>query len=475
MTQDLSERSPYMKRFAAVLLLICTAMALFVLSANAAATTVLSVRTGPGQYETITAKTATLEVDGTLLQTDVPAFVYQSRTMVPIRFISDALGADVSWNQETLQATITTSDKTIVLTIGSATALVNGQPVELYDGVPATMAVLNGSSRTVVPVRFVSEQLGATVEWDQQTYRVSITSPKLELPTAGPDYSVSVPSVSNGVLTWSADDKSVSPTVFTMDGRVVFDYPGGQLAKTSGTVTVNGSVVKAIRYNQYDQGYDTDYVARIVVDLQAGMTKDDLEISTANGTVTIHQIGDPRPLVVVDAGHGGTDPGAMYYGYSEKDFVLPMALETGRLLEAAGCRVVYSRGDDTYISLSGRADLANEINADLFVSIHANAYPQNPDINGLETYCYKLGGQAEILAEYVQDAILDVTDATDRGVRTANYYVLRETDMPAILVETGYMTNEEECEQLATSSYQMTVAQGIANGVIDYLKAAGRL
>lgn len=474
MRQDLSERSLYMKRFVAVLLLICTAMALFVISANAAATTVLSVRTGPGQYETVTVRTATLEVDGKLLQTDVPAFVYQSRTMVPIRFIGDALGADVSWNQDTLQATITTPDKTIVLTIGSSTALVNGEPVELYDGVPATMAVLNGSTRTVVPVRFVSEQLGATVDWDQQQYRVLITSPKTEVPAA-PDYTVSVPSVSGGVLTWSADDTAVTPTVFTMEGRVVFDYPGGQLAKSSGTVTVNGSVVKAIRYNQYNQGYDTDYVARIVLDLQAGMTKDDLEISTAGGTVTIRQIGDPRPLVVVDAGHGGKDPGAMYYGYSEKDFVLPMALETGRLLEAAGCRVIYSRGDDTYISLEGRADLANESGADLFVSIHANAYPQNTGVNGVETYCYKLGGQAEILAEYVQDAILDVTGANDRDVRTANYYVLKNTDMPAILVETGYMTNEAECEKLATSGYQMTVAQGIANGIIDYLKAAGLL
>lgn len=477
-----------MKRFAAVLLLILTAVALLAVTASAATTTTaLSVRTGPGQFETVTVNTASLEVDGQLLQTDVPAFVYRSRTMVPIRFISDALGADVAWNQDTLQATITTADKTIVLTIGSATALVNGQSVELYDGVPATMAVLNGISRTVVPVRFVSEQLGATVAWDQQQYLVSITSPQLaapetpdvpevpQEPVTKPDFTVSVPAVSSGVLSWKASDSAVTPTIFTMDGRVVFDYPGGQLAKSGGTVTVNGDVVKAIRYNQYNNGYDTDYVARIVLDLQAGMTKEDLEISTTGGAVTIHQIGDPRPLVVVDAGHGGKDPGAMYYGYEEKDFALPMALETGRLLEAAGCRVVYSRSNDTYITLANRADLANSMGADIFVSIHANAYPQNPDINGLETYCYKLGGQAEILANYVHDAILAAADPTDRGVRTANYYVLRETDMPAILVETGYMSNEEECEMLADTAYQKTLSKAMANGIISYLRAAGLL
>lgn len=268
-----------MKRFAAVLLLILTAVALLAVTASAATTTTaLSVRTGPGQFETVTVNTASLEVDGQLLQTDVPAFVYRSRTMVPIRFISDALGANVEWNQDALQATITTADKTIVLTIGSATALVNGQSVALYDGVPATMAVLNGISRTVVPVRFVSEQLGASVEWDQQQYLVSITSPKQEpetplepetpevpetpetptepeTPAVEPDYTVSIPKASSGsVLSWSASDTAVSPKVFTLDGRVVFDYPGGKLDKASGTVSVNGPVVKTIRYNQYDHG-----------------------------------------------------------------------------------------------------------------------------------------------------------------------------------------------------------------------------
>ena len=490
-----------MKRFAAVLLLILTAVALLAVTASAATTTTaLSVRTGPGQFETVTVNTASLEVDGQLLQTDVPAFVYRSRTMVPIRFISDALGANVEWNQDTLQATITTADKTIVLTIGSATALVNGQSVALYDGVPATMAVLNGISRTVVPVRFVSEQLGASVAWDQQQYLVSITSPKQEpatpqepetpevpetpetptepeTPAVEPDYTVSIPKASSGsVLSWSASDTAVSPKVFTLDGRVVFDYPGGKLDKASGTVNVNGPVVKTIRYNQYDHGYDdTPYVARIVLDLQTGMTKDDLEINTTGGSVSIRQVGDPRPLVVVDAGHGGKDPGAMYDGYNEKDFVLPMALEVGQRLEAAGCRVIYSRDDDTYITLSDRADLANELGADIFISIHANAMPQKPNINGLETYCYKLGGQAEVLANYVHDAILEAASPEDRGVRTANYYVLRETDMPAILVETGYMSNADECQKLADAAYQKALARGIANGAIDYLQAAGLL
>lgn len=177
----------------------------------------------------------------------------------------------------------------------------------------------------------------------------------------------------------------------------------------------------------------------------------------------------------MDAGHGGKDPGAMYDGYNEKDFVLPMALEVGQRLEAAGCRVIYSRDDDTYITLSDRADLANELGADIFISIHANAMPQKPDINGLETYCYKLGGQAEVLANYVHDAILESASPGDRGVRTANYYVLRETDMPAILVETGYMSNADECQMLADATYQKALARGIANGAIDYLQAAGLL
>lgn len=132
----------------------------------------------------------------------------------------------------------------------------------------------------------------------------------------------------------------------------------------------------------------------------------------------------------------------------------------------------YTRSDDTYVSLAARAEQANTQQADLFVSIHANAFPQKPEVNGLETYYLVGGDRAKDLAEAIHAAVLSASGAGDRGTRTANFYVLRYTDMPAVLVETGYMTNEAECNLLASEAYQQLIAQGIADGIIAYLDAA---
>ena len=151
--------------------------------------------------------------------------------------------------------------------------------------------------------------------------------------------------------------------------------------------------------------------------------------------------------------------------------MLPITLWAGALLEEAGVRVEYTRSDDSSVSLAARAEQANTQGADLFVSVHANAFPQNPDVNGLETY-YLIGGErAKDLAGFIHAAVLSAAGINDRGTRTANFYVLRNTDMPAVLVETGYMTNEAECQNLASEAYQQLLAQGIADGVLAYLEA----
>ena len=178
---------------------------------------------------------------------------------------------------------------------------------------------------------------------------------------------------------------------------------------------------------------------------------------------------DLPPLVVLDAGHGGTDIGAPYFGLYEKDLTLPITLETGALLEAAGYRVEYTRREDATVSLAARAEQANTQQADIFVSIHANAFAQKPEVSGLETYYLVDGVRAKVLAESIHRAVLDATGANDRGLRTANFYVLRNTTMPAVLVETGYMSNEAECAQLASVEYQRLLAGGIAAGIAAYL------
>ena len=462
------------------LLRLClgTLLLTLLLAISAAANTTLQVQNPGGQYETRSVRTVSIELDGTVLTSDIPAFILDNRTLVPVRIVSEYLGAQVTWKQDTRQVQIETGDTSITLTIGSSQALVNGETVELYDGVPATMAAVGSLTRTMVPLRFVSEQLGAQVEFDNAASTVRITSAREET------YSLTAPVLrEDGVIAVTADP-AAALSIFTLEGRVVIDYPGGVLSDSSfGSVQVDGTAVSAVRYNQYDNGYDVSRVARVVLDLQPGADIDDLTITTDGGILTVVQpdqavtppAEEPEtpdaPLVVLDAGHGGTDVGAPYYGYDEKDLVLPITLAVGELLEQQGYRVEYTRSDDTYVSLAARAEQANTQGADIFVSIHANAFPQNTDVNGLETYYLEPGGQAEILAECIHEAVLSATGANDRETRTANFYVLRHTDMPAVLVETGYMTNEDECEKLASPDYQQQIAQGVAAGILAYLES----
>lgn len=462
-----------MKRLS-TLFLITMLLALLLALPALAANTTLQVQNAAGQYESRSVRTVSIELDGVTLESDIPAFILDNRTLVPVRIVSENLGAQVTWKQDTRQVQIETGGTSITLTIGSAEALVNGEAVELYDGVPATMAAVGSLTRTMVPIRFVSEQLGAQVDFDNETSTVRITTAQEET------YSLTAPTLRDDGTIAVAAAPEAEPSIFTLEGRVVIDFPSGILSDSSfGKVPVDGTAVSAVRYNQYDNGYDVSRVARVVLDLQPGATIDDLTITTDGGLVTVTQpqeaVTPPEeevsdaPLVVLDAGHGGKDTGAPYFGYDEKDLVLSMTLAVGEILEQQGYRVEYTRSDDTYVSLAARAEQANTQGADIFVSVHANAFPQNPDVNGLETYYLVGGDRAKVLAECIHEAVLEATGANDRETRTANFYVLKYTDMPAVLVETGYMTNEEECEKLADPAYQQKVAQGIANGIMDYL------
>ncbi len=173
--------------------------------------------------------------------------------------------------------------------------------------------------------------------------------------------------------------------------------------------------------------------------------------------------------IVIDPGHGGSDPGAVSNGLKEADINLAVALLVQDIIENAGINVIMTREDDKFISLDNRAGIANKSDAVLFVSIHTNA-AESDNISGIETYCYKTGGQSEQLANYIQTSAIGQTGASNRGVKTANYLVLREADIPAALVEMGFITTGKDRELLQEGEYQGKLADGIAQGILDYLK-----
>lgn len=172
--------------------------------------------------------------------------------------------------------------------------------------------------------------------------------------------------------------------------------------------------------------------------------------------------------VVLDPGHGGKDPGAVVGDYMEKDINLCIALQVRELLAVQeGIQVTMTRDEDIFLELDERADLANKEKADLFISIHANALEDNDSFSGLFTF-YHSGKRSGIApAGQMQAAVVAASGATDRGTRGANYAVLRETKMPAILIETGFMTCPEELARLIDPEYQTKLAQGITNGILS--------
>ncbi len=176
-----------------------------------------------------------------------------------------------------------------------------------------------------------------------------------------------------------------------------------------------------------------------------------------------------KVLVVIDPGHGGKDSGAPGLGgLLEKDVVLPISTKLARILEQNGIQVVLTRDADFFVELQGRVDIAKRVNATLFVSIHANSVDNRSDVNGLEVYYYDSG---YALAETVRQTILqNISTLNNRGTRKARFYVLRKNTMPAILVETGYMTGREDNPRLGSPEYQSRMAEGIASGILNYLK-----
>ncbi len=177
-----------------------------------------------------------------------------------------------------------------------------------------------------------------------------------------------------------------------------------------------------------------------------------------------------RAVIVIDPGHGGPDSGAVGHGgIQEKEIVLDISRQVVRLLEQHDdVEVLLTRDGDIDLDLQPRVDIAEQAKATLFVSIHANAFSMDhPEVNGLETYYYQSGLG---LAEAIHTNVLRHVDVVDRAVRTAGFYVLKETSMPSVLVETGFVTGATDAVNLSQSAHRRKLAQGIADGILSHLK-----
>ena len=194
-----------------------------------------------------------------------------------------------------------------------------------------------------------------------------------------------------------------------------------------------------------------------------------------------------KRAIFLDPGHGGSDSGAVANGVREKDLTLSVYNKVSSRLASLGYSVLTSRNTDKDVGLVSRADQANKSNADMFLSIHFNAGGRGASY-GIETYYYKPEAgytpainkenhnnperleKSRKLANKVQQNLLYKTGAYDRGVKRASFAVLRETSIPSILVELGFIDNQEEVSKIKTNEYQEKLADGIVDGIVEYYK-----
>lgn len=519
-----------------------------------------------------------LRIEGRSVNAEVPPLISNGRTLVPVRVIAEGLGAKIDWNQQERKAKITKDNREVILQLSSKKAYINGkaqtleatpelinnrmllplrfvgealgatvgwdndsrtvivnQPVQTQingQSLPATEKVYHWEDKVLLPVKTIADRLGVSqdeltakaslkkvidsttvislqdikdsirtdvAEWDEKRNEVVITRMNRLTDIEPQDDSVQIQT-----------RYKVSPTVSVLQNpyRIVMDFPEMELSnkmrdeeskeivieqrKESGSSDSYSSnmdspekleqsdgdsndasisavsqqtqpLIRSIRYSQYQ---DNPKTVRVVVELNRSSK---YQLVSTNDGVKLQLQAKPQKtgyLIVVDAGHGGHDVGAKgTVGNYEKDFTLSVA---NRLVEYLKqhkeFQVVATRSTDTYLTLKERTDIANEIDADVFISVHANSF--KPETRGTETYYYNQNSLD--LARVVHKHLLAATQFPDRKVKQNNFYVVKNTKMPAVLTETGFLTNQIENTQLMSPQFQDKVAKSLADAIFEY-------
>lgn len=187
--------------------------------------------------------------------------------------------------------------------------------------------------------------------------------------------------------------------------------------------------------------------------------------------------------IIIDPGHGGSDPGAIGPNrLREKEVTLGVSLKVEDILKSAGANVIMTRTDDQDVygpnasdrdELQARVNVGRENPADVFVSIHANSFT-SPSAHGTATYFYEKSPYDRILAQSLQDGLVEFGGLSDRGIQAANFYVVKRTSTPAALVELAFISNPREESLLGSSDFQLSLAEGICKGLSDFFSQASK-
>jgi len=434
---------------------------------------------------------------------NAPVDNVNSTVMVPLRMISENLGYKVNWDQKSQKITIEQQGKTIMLILNQKAASVDDKTVML-----STAPYLSGYT-TLVPIRFISQEFGLSVDWNNTEKIVTLVT-TASMPDNGnssggsgdggaivvpPGDSSSLTMVNgvsfseNRLLIALQGSSQPEVTVLHNPERIVVDLPNATFSDVFGTgqsldPSLNGKLevvdypdVSGVRYSLFSSN---PYKVRFVIDLNNvknytvsssgdadNLVIVDLNVADSGETGTAPG-SNGKKLVVLDAGHGAKDSGAVgITGKYEKAFNLAVVLKAGELLKKEqNIDVVLTRSDDTFLELKDRVAIANNLKADLFISVHANSGASSA-ASGTETYYQREASKA--LANVMHKYLVQATGLSNRGVRYGNFHVIRETKMPAVLLEVGYLSNKGDEALLFTEALQNRVAAAMVSGIKEYL------
>ena len=479
-----------------------------------------------GKSHSYSGKTIHLYIDDEEIQTTaMPPIELNGCTLIPAKEVFVNTGAEVQWSQLEKSVYIFKGDLLIVLKVNDNMAWINGENKKM--DMPAKII----NNKVMIPLRFIGEALGYEVLWQKEESAVRIkTKGNEQIDISGvfnwdtdetTDMLDNIDENTNNINTSITNNTNTNVDInenvthtngedlnnFTpiIEEKNIFnneyisylwgmgtfalkELDGLQAAKVtcSEDVYTKKIVVNLNQdYSNYiNEGYYTiadSEIDSIQVSNQMGNTQ--LTIATSKiKALTLEDVDGQlhmkvvtpsekySKIVVVDAGHGAHDSGTTGNGIKEKDLNLALSQQLVSVLEAdPEIKVYATREDDTFVELEGRSAFSNEINPDLFISIHINSSDANPSASGTETYyTSKQDARNKVFADIVQNALVSEFGTRNRGVKTNTFVVTRLTNAPAVLIEIGFLSNEGDREMMTSSDFTSRYAGAVYRSILEY-------
>lgn len=385
------------------------------------------------------------------------------------KVFGSAIGGTCVYDSAEQTITVEKDNNSVVFQLGTNIAIVNGVETEISTQAVRVKNRATGKYYLMVPGRFTANSLGYDYNWNSSTKTSQITEKVNE--NEIPSDNVDVSTISGAAISFTLPSEVTSADIQHAD----YYY------KNQFCVLISGDYVSYFENNPISIKSGSTVSNYTVTLTSAGKTRllfnttklQGYKVHIQEGIAWI-EVGNPKDIfqniVVLDCGHGGTDPGATAGGYQEKDLTYSILYTYAKKYfdsDTSNIKAYWSRYDDTFVTLSDRAAFASKVGADLFISLHMNS-ATNTSATGTEVYYSTSNNKAQsngltskIMAGMFQSNLVNVMGTTSRGVKTANYTVIYKNTVPAVLIELGFISNSSDRAKLTNSSYQKAAAESI--------------